>query len=90
MRRLNVRRGLFRLWLIATVGYEAFVGLVWIGLIRNAAATPAPPPGFVTDSPWPTAIGMIAAMTLPPAVVFGAGLALLWAFAGFAGKADRD
>ena len=68
---INVRRGLFRLWLVLSVLWIGFV-VIWIGLNVNDWSDPA------------ALFQVIAFISLVPiGFVLALGLAIIWTFRGF-------
>lgn len=70
------RRGLFRLWVIATVAFEIWIARDLIEFVWTYHPTGWGENGLI----W----GL--AMVLPPLAVLAFGRALLWAIAGFRGE----
>ena len=84
---MNIKRGLFRVWLVCSVLYVMGVLAVGIPVIWNefgmggetfplTVSVPAP-------QPWSKLAMVTGAAFGVPAVVYGLGLAFLWAISGF-------
>jgi hypothetical protein len=97
---MNLRRGLFRLWLVGSALFVLAVAVVsyapikaeFEGVARNAYApsTDEQIAAVLTNvrppSPW-TSVGTAAAIALGiPLAVLALGASLVWAFSGFATK----
>lgn len=85
---MNIRRGLFRVWLVCSVLYVTGVFAVGIPAIWNEFEDKADPfeellVPLVPPQPWSKLAMVTGAAFGVPAVVFGLGMAYLWAFSGF-------
>jgi hypothetical protein len=78
---MNWRRGLFRLWLVASAAWLALTTVV--AYYSGAFSTPLPPVGFTLDDPLAD-IRLFPVFALTPPLIVGVAIfVLLWVVSGF-------
>ncbi len=89
---MNIRRGLFRLWLVFAAAFAGLVAFVRYGRIArqfeilDMIAKHPLPAGYVADrppDPWGEVWSALGLALGVPAAVFVSGVALLWVLRGF-------
>ena len=85
---MNIRRGLFRVWLVCSVLYVMGVLALGIPVIWNEFGFGKEEEIFpfvlaIPPEPWSKLALVTGAAFGVPAVVYGLGLAFLWAISGF-------
>ena len=72
---MNLKRGLFRLWLVLSICW-----VIWETLYLGPGEIVA----GIASEPAPAALALLAVALLgPPAIMFVVGYGLLWALGGF-------
>jgi hypothetical protein len=85
-RPMNMNRGVFRLWMVASVCWAIYMTLRFI---LHCDYFPTKGPGLWCDFGYPTGLTtepysvVVASYFLPPATAYVGALAIAWVFKGF-------